>query len=66
MRLVRNFALVFLNLVNELWNGFSFQRPSFYDKYTETKTKIGYAIFILLLLVTTVGAVTWLYLRIYK
>lgn len=64
MKIVKNFTLVVLNLVGELWTGFFFRKPDFYDSHTVTKTKIGYAVLVTLTYLATIGILTLLYLRI--
>ncbi|WP_433945952.1 hypothetical protein [Paenibacillus sp. SN-8-1] len=64
MKLIKNFILVVLNLVGELWTGFFNRNPEFYDKHTNTKTKLGYIVFVVLSFVVTIGIATLLYSRI--
>jgi len=64
MTILKNFVLVVLNLVGELWTGFFNRNPNFYDKKTVTKTKIGYVVFVLLALVAVIAITTLLYSRI--
>ncbi|MNQ97184.1 hypothetical protein D3C85_1128170 [compost metagenome] len=65
MRIIKNFVFVVLTLVAELWAGIFNRKPEFYDKHTETKTRKGYVMFVLLAFVATVGIVTWMYKRVY-
>lgn len=64
MKLIRNFFLVVVNLIGTLWVGAS-RKPEFYDKYSKTKTRIGYIFFVSLATLVTVGIIAWLYKRIY-
>ncbi|RKN61279.1 hypothetical protein D7M11_35605 [Paenibacillus ginsengarvi] len=65
MRLVKNFLFVVLNMVVELWTGFFNRTSEFYDKYTETKTRKGYVMFVSLAFVAAIGITTWMYKRVY-
>lgn len=65
MRLLKNFVVVVLTLVGELWAGMFNRSPEFYDKRTETKTRKGYVWFVLFAFVASVGIVTWMYKRVY-
>jgi len=60
---MKNFFLVMLNLMGELWIGFFNRKPDFYDKYTVTKTKAGYFIFIILSVAVIIGIMILLYGR---
>lgn len=64
MRTVKNFSLVVVNLVGELWMGIG-RKPEFYDRHTSTKTKIGYVSFVSLATLIAIGTVIWLCLRLY-
>lgn len=64
MKIIKNFILVVLNLVGEVWTGFFNRNPDFYDNHTITKTKVGYTVFVMLAFVVTIGIATLLYLRI--
>lgn len=61
---MKNFFLVVLSMVGELWTGFFYRKPEFYDTHTVTKTKAGYVIFATFATLVTLGIVTWLYKRI--
>ncbi|GIP32647.1 hypothetical protein [Paenibacillus sp. J2TS4] len=65
MERVRNFVLVVLNLIGELWIGGFRRNPDYYDRYTEIKTKAGYAAFVALATIVALGIVTWLYLKLH-
>lgn len=64
MTTIKNFFLVVVNLIGDLWFGL-LRKPSFYDNHTVTKTKIGYALFVSLAGFITLGTITWLCIRIY-
>lgn len=64
MRLIRNFFLVVVNLIGDMWMGMN-RKSDFYDKHTRTKTKIGYFFFVSIAALVTIGVITWLYRRIY-
>lgn len=64
MGVLKNFSLVVLNLIGDLWFGL-LRKPGFYDKHAVTKTKTGYALFVTLAGVIAVGIVVWLGLKIY-
>lgn len=64
MGTIKNFALVVVNLIGELWLGMD-RRPEFYDNHAITKTKIGYLLFVSLAALIALGTVIWLCLRIY-
>ncbi|MCQ6557674.1 hypothetical protein [Paenibacillus mendelii] len=65
MSILKNFFLVVLNLVGELWTGVFHRNPDFYDKYTVTKSRTGYVFFVALSTLVTIGIVAWFYVRIY-
>lgn len=64
MKLLKNFFIVVLTLVLETWTGFFKRDPNFYDKYTVTKTKVGYMVFVVLASAITIGIASLLLLRI--
>lgn len=64
MRVIKNFALVVVNLIGELWLGMD-RKPEFYDNHAITKSKIGYMLFVSLAALISLGAVIWLCIRIY-
>lgn len=64
MKLIKNFTLVVLNLVGELWTGFFNRDPDFYDKHSITKTKVGYLVFVVLAFIATIGIAALLYSRL--
>lgn len=61
---MKNFILVVLSLVGEVWTGFFNRNPDFYDKNTVTKSKLGYVVFVILAFVAVIVITTLLYLRI--
>lgn len=64
MKLVKNFFLVVLLMLVELWFGYFDRSPNFYDKHTMTKTGLGYVVFVTLAAFVTFGAVAWIYDRV--
>ena len=64
MRIIKNLALVVVNLIGELWIGVG-RKPAFYDKHTATKTRVGYIVFVSLATVIALGTVIGIYLKIY-
>ncbi len=65
MKIIKNFFLVVLNLVAELWTGIYRRKPDFYDKHAVSRTKTGYGAFVALAAMTSIGIVSWLCVRIY-
>lgn len=66
MTILKNFSLVVLHLIAELWTGFFHRSSDFYDRHTVTKTKLGYAAFVSLAFIATVGIVLWMAQRVYR
>lgn len=64
MLVVKNFVLVVLNLIGELWVS-PFRKNAFYDQYTRNMSKVGYIVFVTLSSAVVIAAVLWLYNRIY-
>lgn len=64
MRIIKNFSLVVVSLIADLWFGIV-RKPEFYDNHTVTATKRGYALFVTMAAIIAVGAAIWLCYRIY-
>lgn len=64
MGIIKNFSLVVVSLITDLWFGIV-RKPEFYDNHSVTVTKRGYVIFVALAAVIAVGTAIWLYSRIY-
>lgn len=64
MGILKNFSLVVVNLIGDLWFGLV-RKPNFYDKHTVATTKTGYALFVTLAGLIAVGIVVWLGLKLY-
>nr|WP_245699847.1 hypothetical protein [Paenibacillus glacialis] len=62
--MIRNFALVVVNLIGELWIGVG-RKPTFYDNHTANNTKTGYVIFVSLAALISIGVAIWLTLKLY-
>ncbi|WP_010270938.1 hypothetical protein [Paenibacillus senegalensis] len=65
MSIFKNFILVVLNLIGEMWFGYS-RKSEFYDEHATTKTKGGYFVFVALALIVVICVLTWLCIRIYR
>jgi hypothetical protein len=61
---IKNFSLVVVNLIADLWFGIV-RKPEFYDNHTVTTTKRGYVLFVTLAGIIAVGTAIWLCSRIY-
>ncbi|WCF06562.1 hypothetical protein NDS46_19675 [Paenibacillus thiaminolyticus] len=55
MRSVRSLLAVVLNLIGELWIS-PFRRNGYYDKHTAHLSKPAYAVFLLAVLLSLIGA----------
>ncbi|MDH6427065.1 hypothetical protein NSQ91_14495 [Paenibacillus sp. FSL R7-0048] len=64
MSKLKNFSLVVVNLIADLWFGIV-RKPEFYDKHTVTRTKKGYVLFVSMAGIIAVGSAFWLCSRIY-
>lgn len=64
MTTIKNFSLVVVNLIGDLWFGL-LRKPGFYDNHTVTKTKVGYVFFVSLATLIALATVIWLYNKIY-
>ncbi|MCU6708222.1 hypothetical protein M6D81_05805 [Paenibacillus sp. J5C_2022] len=64
MALIKNFILVVIHLVGELWMGCFRRSSDFYDKHAVTKTKAGYTLFVILTFIATIGIAALFYARI--
>ncbi|WP_313639670.1 hypothetical protein MHH52_12555 [Paenibacillus sp. FSL K6-0276] len=64
MGIIKNFSLVVVSLIADLWFGLV-RKPGFYDNHTVTTTKRGYVLFVTLAAFIAVGAAFWLCLRTY-
>ncbi|NMO94850.1 hypothetical protein [Paenibacillus lemnae] len=62
---LKNFMLVVINLVAELWSG-PFHKSSFYDKRTPRGNSTGYFTFVTASLFVTIALAGYLYLQFYK
>lgn len=64
MGVIKNFSLVVVSLIADLWFGIV-RKPNFYDNHTVTTTKKGYVLFVTLAAIIVVGTALWLSSRIY-
>lgn len=64
MGLIKNFSLVVVSLIADLWFGIV-RKPEFYDNHAVTTTKRGYVLFVTLAGMIAVGTAFWLCYRIY-
>ncbi|MCR8645207.1 hypothetical protein NV379_21360 [Paenibacillus sp. N1-5-1-14] len=64
MTVMKNFVLVVLSMVAQLWTGFFNRKQDFYDRRSVTKTKLGYVVFVILALLATIGIMYWPYMKI--
>lgn len=58
MKMIKNFTLIVVYLVGVLWIGLG-RNPAYYDKYTVTRTKVGYVVFALAALLISVSITLW-------
>lgn len=64
VKVIKNFSLVVVGLIADLWLGFV-RKSEFYDNRTVTTTKRGYVLFVSLAAIVAGGTVIWAYNRIY-
>ncbi|MNI90084.1 hypothetical protein D3C73_1475690 [compost metagenome] len=64
MKLFKNFALVVVSLIGDLWLGLGIKQEV-YDNRTNVETKIGYFFFNSMAALVALAAVAWLCIRIY-
>ncbi|WP_152393304.1 hypothetical protein [Paenibacillus guangzhouensis] len=64
MKLIKNFAIVVVSLVGDLWLGLGV-KPQVYDKRSSVKTKAGYYTFVTMAALIAITAVVWAFFRIY-
>lgn len=64
MGVLKNFSLVVVSLIADLWFGIV-RKPEFYDNHAVTTTKKGYVLFVTLAAIIAVGTALWLCFRIY-
>lgn len=64
VKVIKNFSLVVVGLIADLWLGFV-RKSEFYDNRTVTTTKRGYVLFVSLAAIVAIGTVIWAYKRIY-
>ncbi|HBS45904.1 MAG TPA: hypothetical protein DEA91_18125 [Paenibacillus sp.] len=64
MGVIKNFSLVVVSLIADLWFGIV-RKPEFYDNHAVTTTKRGYVLFVTLAAIIAVGTALWQCFRIY-
>lgn len=62
MKLMKNFALVVVSLIGDLWLGLGV-KPQFYDNQTKMNTKSGYYVFVAMAAFLASAIVAWLCMR---